>query len=599
MPTAPTILLPMWNQAPLDAEVLSKVIPFDPAAPDLKDVKEDWQPELNETARDTSEVEAFAFPTPFAWAEMMCAVIRQNKFDHILFKHYEQLVLGLVLGHLQLEMIPLEITGIGKVLAESDPRCRYFGLLRGRAELIDGTARNQEIEGKIFGGTSPDCLFWVAPRCTKDDWANLTQAISRSDQQQAYHLLADFRGVIAADRLWEPANVLWMKALEKIIESHAPTSGFKHFHAHSRLTGPVLVNFPKARTEQTASALYFPVYEKNFAANFLRGLTGVFKPEPEAERIGVYDQHNKCFEILMPHVSPSGDPLLAGGGCVRVLHEPKRDMTSNQIHLKDENGKRGLFSLVQDLHRRIGNDLVMVKPRPYLFPDVFRIPIARLGEAGINADKVSFSKQAYQLTFDPDSPGLPLASEIGIERLSQETSGIALDYTGENGQTKTAIYLDSYDGSLVGDLRALGWVLWGYFTSAATDESSTEYITVHGGELKNFQMTAIFKNDAAVRPFEFADEIAPEIYKRVKENTNAYRRMATQQRFLRAYNEQAERFPSGVNKLCSRAAQAFVRWAWSAEWNDNSFIANGHPPNQQADATIRLGNMQVTLLRDE
>jgi hypothetical protein len=241
----------------------------------------------------------------------------------------------------------------------------------------------------------------------------------------------------------------------------------------------------------------------------------------------------------------------------------------------------------------------MVKPRPYLFPDVFRIPIARLGEAGINADKVSFSKQAYQLTFDPDSPGLPLASEIGIERLSQETSGIALDYAGENGQTKTAIYLDFYDGSLVGDLRALGWVLWAYFTSAATDESSTEYVTVREGKLVNFQTWPIFNDAPAARPFEFADDVAPEIYKRVKENTNAYRRMATQQRFLKAYNDQAAKSSSGVNTLCSRAAQAFVRWAWSAEWNDTRFIANGHPPNLQASAAIRLGNVQVILLRDE
>lgn len=575
------VLLPAWNDAPRWDGIIGNAIPYDDARVSLRDVKRDWEPEL-EDAREMEQVEAFAFPTPFAWAEMMSAIIRQERYTHILFRYYEQLVLGLVLGHLQLEIVDLKTSAFGKVLAGADDRYRYFGLLRGR-----GTPERRNIQDKVFGGTSPDCLFWPSPRRTESDWQELREAISASQQNACYQILADLRDLMTSERLWEPSRYVWMKGLQQVIGERRPTAGHKHFHVHSRMAGPILLD------GLSEEPLYFPVYEKDYAAKFLRGLTGTLNQEPG--KLGIFDSTGKCFEVAMPIIPSDGDLRRAGAGIVRVLKDPGQRVGSEHVHLRDEQNRRGLLSLTQDLRRAmsaaIGEDVTSIKRRPFLFPDVFRIPVTRLGEAGLG-DDVSFSKKAYELTFDPDSPGLPLASEL--DKVTQETSGLVFEYTDTQGQKRRAIYLDSYAGSSVGDLKALGWVLWTYFISGDEVDGRFE---VRDGKLLNEELSAVFKDVGANRPFEFADDLAADIYSKVLTSGREYRRLAAQQRFLRAYREQtAGAGATNLNLLCYRAALAFIRWVWP-EWSEETFIRNGHPPKQREP--IQLGNMTATLLKDE
>jgi hypothetical protein len=229
-------------------------------------------------------------------------------------------------------------------------------------------------------------------------------------------------------------------------------------------------------------------------------------------------------------------------------------------------------------------DVVAIKRRPFLFPDVFRVPVTRLGEAGFGTE-VSFSPQAYELTFDPDSPGLPLASEL--DQISDRTDGVVLSYRDERGQTRRAIYIDSYAGAPVGDLKALGLVLWSYFVGDAE---------VFNGKLVNYEGTPIFKNQDISRPFDLYEEVAPDLYAKVRASGAEHRRLATQQRFLKAYRELAAKEDSNVTQLCYRAARSFVRWVWP-EWQEKAFIENGHPPRHTRQ--IQLGNLTVTLLKDE
>lgn len=565
------VLLPDWNQDPTWEGVIGNAIPFDAEKPSLADVKDDWQPELQH-ADDINQVEAFAFPTPFAWAEMMAAVIRQGDYDHLLFKYYEQLVLGVLLGHLRLDVVDLKEGEFGRVLAGADDRYRYFGTLRGR-----GTPENRDLEGLVFGGTSPDCLFWPAPRRTEVQWRLLREAIRGSNQDLGFQLLADYRDLLASERLWEPGRYVWMKGLDRIAGDRPPDPAHNLFHVHSRLVGPVALDSAAARP------FYFPVYEKDFAAHFLRSLTGSLRVEGRG--IGVYDQHRKCVEVALPTVPADGDLVRAGGGVVRLLHEPSRGPDGGgTIHLRDENGTRGLFSLVQDLRNVMEGDVVAIKRRPFLFPDVFRVPVTRLGEAGLGTE-VSFSPQAYELTFDPDSPGLPLASEL--EQISDRTDGVVLSYRDERGHLRRAIYIDSYAGTPVGDLKALGLVLWSYFVGDAE---------VFNGKLVNYEGTPVFKNLDVTRPFDLYEEVAPDLYAKVRASGTEYRRLATQQRFLKAYRELAAAEDSNVAQLCHRAARSFVRWVWP-EWQEKAFIENGHPPRHAKP--IQLGNLTVTLLKDE
>ena len=158
----PIVLLPSWASDPTWKEIIGNAIPFDPLKRTLQDVKPDWLPKI-EDASNLSRVEAFAFPTPFAWAEMTAAVIQQGNFDHVLFRLYEDMVLGLALGHLKLDVVDLKGLSLGTVLADADERYRYFGLLRGR-----GSEGHADLDGKVFGGTSPETLFWPSPRRTED-----------------------------------------------------------------------------------------------------------------------------------------------------------------------------------------------------------------------------------------------------------------------------------------------------------------------------------------------------------------------------------------------------------------------------------------------
>ena len=570
----PIVLLPSWALEPTWKEIIGNAIPFDPLKRTLQDVKPDWLPRI-EDASNLSQVEAFAFPTPFAWAEMTAAVIQQGNFDHVLFRHYEDLVLGLALGHLKLDVVDLKGLSLGTVLADADERFRYFGLLRGR-----GSDGHSDLDGKVFGGTSPETLFWPSPRRSDADWLALREAISLSNQDDAYHLLLDFRILLQGEKLWNPDQVVWMKALTQILGGRKGRDGSGHYQIHSRSVGPIVACLPDGELKR----VYFPVYEKDFAANFLRGLTGTL--HRETDRVGVFDRYGRCFDILLPIASPDGDLMKAGAATVNVLKEPARDQTAAQIQLQKED-RSGLFDHLQDARRKLEGDLQQIKRQPFFYPDAFRVPVSRLGEAGINTE-VSFSTQAYQLTFDPNSPGLPLASEL--KDITQETYGVEFEYEDASGQRRKAIYIDIYKGTSVGDLRAIGWVLWTYFTGG-------EDYVVQNGKLLNESRTLVFKEANAVRPFDFFDEdVAEEIYKKIKDGSNKPKRLATQQRFVKAYKTLADKERVFLNLLCLNAAQAFTKWVWP-EYSETAFLPNG--PLRVNGDTIKQGNLSVVLLKDQ
>jgi len=585
------VLLPLWEQAPTWDGIVGNAIPYDSDKRTLQDIKPDWLPRI-EDVPSLNQVEAFAFPTPFAWAEMMASIIRQGRFDHVLFRLYENLILGLALGHLQLDVVDLRGLSFGKVLAEADDRYRYFGILRGKSS--QGLS---ELGGKVFGGTSPETLLWPSPRRTDAEWQALREAISNSNQDNAYFVLADFRSLLQREKLWNPDQVVWMKGLEQILRNRKPQGENRSYHVHSRTVGPILADLPNGELKR----LYFPVYEEKFAAHFLRGLA--FKRlQRETDRISVHDTYKKCYEILLPITSADGDLLKAGAGTVHVLGEPDAKVAAAQIQLEGTEDRSGLFELLQNVKKRIGGDLQQIKQQPFFFPDAFRIPVSRLGEAGIDPD-VSFSTQAYQLTFDPNSAGLPLSEEL-IE--SQETYGICVKFDDSSGHKRKAIYIDDYKGSGVGDLRALGWVLWCYFTTESerqqrehTDDKELEEMlyVVQNRKLLNSEHTVVFKDSNDVRPFDFTDEVSEEIYKKVKKDgVPKPRKLAKQQRFLKAYKNQHDNVSSPINWLCLQAAKAFISWAWP-EFKERSFLPNG-PLRDKGDA-IALGTLSATLLIDE
>jgi hypothetical protein len=565
------VLLPDLNIAPNWSEIIGKTFEADRPLP------EPWQPRL-ELVNTLDKVEAFAFPTPFAWAEMMAAVLRQGLYDHLLFKFYEDLVLGLVLGHLQLEVSDLKGFEFGKILAGTDDRYRYFGLLRAHP-------RHSELQGKVFGATSSEALFWPSARRTDADWRKLREAYTTDVRlNDAYQVLADLRDLLSLQKLWQVVEVPWIKGLNHIIADHKPSDGHKHFHVHSRLVGPVLAKMPGDRQQP----FYFPVYENQFVSDFLRALTGSFKQE-EGRIVILDDKQRRHYEIRMPTVPSDGDILLAGAGTIRSLDEPGKikEFQFNRVRLeKDEKGE-GLTYLLQPLdealrrpqpqYPALGKDVTAIKQRPFFYPDIIRIPVARLGQAGVPEQVVSFSDRAYKLAFESSGTGLPLLSELSSQ---PETHQFILPHT-HAGKTTQVIYIEEYGGHPVGDLRALGWVLWSYFIGTAE---------LQGDKLRDTELTPLLKATSTGRLFDLAEEA----YRRVVEERSTHRRLATLQRFLRAYTERGSASgASDVDRLCQAAAQTFVKWIWP----EQKVLENGRV-DRSLGQTLPLEGANIYLAKD-
>lgn len=554
------LLLPLERHPDWDG-VIGKA--FDPHS----SLPDGWKPERP----NEREIPAFAFPTPFAWAEMMAAIIRQNLFDHLLFRLYKNLVLGLVLGYVQLDVVDLKHQGgeFGKVLAQTDERYRYLGVLR-------GSSKNRNLQGKVFGATSPDSLFWPSPRRSDGEWGELQEAINRDSRlNEAYQLLADFRELLRNNQLWEADDDHpWVKGLNQILGDRQPSNGSRLFHAHCRSVGPVLTTVAGENRP-----LYIPVYEEGFAASLVEALTGSLRQE--GDRIELRDDRGiKHYEILMPAVPTDGSLILAGAGTVRIDDRAGkvRNFGSNRIRL---HGDAGLFSLLQPLYeelRRSVGDINMddIKGRPFFYPDAIRVTVSRLGEAGLPGTNVSFSDRAYELAFEPDGPGLPLASKV---RSPSDRTGEARGYVLQHAHG-TTVYIEEYAGRLVGDLRAFGYILWLFFIGSA------EY---RDGMIRDSRLVPLLSTSVGQPLYP-----AAEVYNAVNDERerDKHRRLATLQRFVKGYKAYSDREEStSLDRLCYEAAAAFARWVWSQD-----IIPNGHNPRQRQE--VRLGDLKVNLARD-
>lgn len=545
-------LLPNVGKQPSTGDLFEQVFALGDDMPDA------WMPNLSDK-RETEE--AFAFPTALARSELMKMVLdpRNNLQGHANYRLYEVLVLGVTLGYLDVEIIDLlsdEADDFGQVLQATEKRCQYFGLLRTSSKCGD-------IAGIVAGGTSPDSLFWPSPRGT-NALDKLRGLINKdTNLLNARDLLADLRSLLRERELWNSDKVPWMSGFDRIIGDRPPLEVRRRYHYHSRGVGPVLAAFPDGKERP----LYLPAYHDEFAATFLRTLTGTFKREGEV--IGVFSQQRKSAEILMPEVNTkTGDVILAGGGTVSSLR-PLADYAQpaiGKIRLRKENGEEGLFDLLQnlftelgrdhDLYDAQGNSVERIKERPFFYPDVFRVVVARLGEAADPNADASYSEHAYLLAFEPESPGLPLASE-----LFDLTAGLSVPFKDASGQNRRAIYIDAYRGTEINDLRALGYALWMHFDHKAIFKDN---------QIKLESLTPLLKVDSEGRPLAPTEEA----YKHVAspDVVITYRRLASIQRFMRAYESRnREHGGNELQELCYRAAEVFIKWVWAG----SEVIPNG------------------------
>jgi len=547
------VLLPHWTQPPPKKdEIIFKI--YDRGA---LEVSASWRPVIPDTVDDLERVEAFAYPTPWAWAYMMAAVIREQKWGHLLFHRYAILLKALTLGEFRLDVIDLKSMNLGRLLCEIDSRFRYMGLVRGK--LPQGEGR----EDVIWGATSPETLVWPSPRRGTDEWQSLYDKV-RTRERDALLLWADVRALLQARQQWDPQKVPWMSAIDHLVGNLPGSEGQAFYHIHCRTVGPVATLFPDGQTKP----FYLPTYEPGFARRFLQGLTGTFHVQGEA--VVIQDSRNQpAYEVALPRVAVDGDFRLAGGGVVRVVAGPVQPyFEGRRIRLRDDSQGLGYFSALKNLYHELSNpewDLTdAVRQYPYSYPDAVRIIVHRLGEAGVPDSAVVFSERAYEVLFTQDLAGLPRLRDLetpSVDAFVYRTQGL------------TAVFLENYQGAWFGDLRALGWVLWQYFNGEAYFDRGN------------------IRDGRSAEPLMEGPYAVAAVYEKVhmEDERQRCRRLATLQRFVRTYQESEGSRPEEA--LCRRAAEVFARWAWGEDVRPNG-------PRSPRVSEVRIGPMSFRLFQD-
>lgn len=564
------ILLPRFSVQPDWSEMIGVVLPPNSNLPDL------WKP-LIENTQELEQIEAFAFPTPFAWAEIMISTLKASLYEHLLFKQYKNLVLGFTLGYLELEIVDLKEYEFGKVLYETNKHFRYFGLLR-------GSSKSRELDGKIFGATSPYSLFWPSPRCSSDEWTNLNNIVhTDTNYPKAQILLADFRNLLQQAHEWDN-KVPWMAALDHIIKA-SPSSNHTFFHIHNRICGPVVMNFPK----DVFKPLYFPTYSENFAPSLLQALTGTFRLENNA--VTVYDDRNlKLYSISMPMVPSDGNTVLAGSGNIRPIavssgqtQGQTTNSSSHRIRLHDDEKGQGLFSILQPLYQNIDSDINKIRNTPFFYPSIIHVIINRLGQVGIPNSHISYSDQAFQIVFQSNQLGLPIEQDLSGPK------GFVFDYSA-HGQSRKNLYIEEHNNLEVGDLRALGWVLWVFFIGKASKTNGNIYEgTNQLLELQNgYPCATVDSYNKTKKPSQGSEN---------PERVNCQNKLATLQRFMKAYtNLYKKSNASQLDRLCFESAEAFARWAIKGLIKNNIVLPNGYLCQKEEE--LSCGGNIIRLLQD-
>lgn len=527
-----------------------------------------WHVEFTKVST-VGEVEARALPTPLAWAGMMKAVLRNKGLrEHVLFKSYEALLYGLVLGYLELEVVDVRKGKLGRVVVDTDDRFQYFGILKGSSRL-------ERIKGVVFGATSPDTLFWPSPRPTQADW-NALSTVRQEDPDLALArtVLADLREVVKGLGAWSVGDEdsPWVGAIDEMLGDTPPSAGRLLLASHTRTVGPILTRFPSIGHKP----FYFPVVKRGFAARFIRSLTGTLREEEERV-VALDDAKQPCFSIRRPsNIEAGGDHArLAGTGLVSADQpqdwEPRLERKA--LCLETTAGGKGLLSCFPALFDSRTLKVPDVKKAPLLYPDVVRVLIARLGEAALPGGKVVFSPAALENVFEPEFPGLPSIEGVG---LTESWAGVVTKLpTGD----RSLAHLETLGGHDVADLSALGRVLWLYFIGEADFEADT---------IRDSRSIPLIPKDGPA-PL-FADET---VYADVRSGRASVRRLATLQRFVKAYagSSPATHPEKSVEFLLGQAASTWARRCWGGQ-----VLPMGHASAEQGTHTVT--GVRVTLHRD-
>ncbi len=494
-----------------------------------------WRPDLK-------NVQPRSFPTPFAIAETAAFHLERGTTGEASFyqNSFEILVMGVVLGHIRLDLWNLAVEGgaLGSALSLVEPESKYLGV------LLD--AQNANV---AYGATDKHALFWPGARVTESQWRNLLQRITGDSQAgRARQLLADFREVLRSANMWDADQVPWMRGIDTIIGQNQPSPSQRTLHEDSQFVGPVRLAVVSGAgskdVKEVVSRVYFPCLKPGYAKS-IREMCGLsFRSIPERFVVVAVDAGNRdLYHIRLPNVNPGPEMLYLGAGTVHRTENVLVGASPGKIDLQKPDG---LFSqlnpILQSLAAADGGvpSNERMQALPVFYPDVLRIP-ARL----IRPSSVTYSPAVERLV------------QLGVSIPEVDTlgdSGVALPIALASGEKRRAIYIERVGDHDAGDLRAIGYLLWMYFIGDAEIANGVAPLRASS----NLDALSAASEERPFAPVEMAASSVLE--PRFQQDTRATlaRRLATFQRFVSTYRQVDTAQVGGL--LARRAVEALSNW---------------------------------------
>jgi hypothetical protein len=524
------------------------------AKPGLEVYIEPDGPERGDFPLSGELVDASAIPNPFSTGLALATAFRRSDLSRrpSQHRHFETLVLAMVLGHVRLDVVDLrdpKVTPprLGKAFSRADPdgSRRFLGMLR--------TGLSPET---VVGGTDPEALFWPNPRRFEGglgdaEWNRLVDRVSRDPKAgEARALLWSWRQWLIDVGVYDP-TIPWARGLDWMLEGVLEEDPRTTVETAARGVGPVrLLCKAIAAGEPESLGLYFPVLDTTIAEDLLSAALRGIEP-PEAGVVTVRDGAGRALrKIAMPSPKNNATSMELGGGVVgpRDAAVPVEPPTGDTLRLDP------WFAAFAPLYAAPPAEQARWSRLPLLAPDPVRLVTLRLGALGSREGNsqvsISYSAEALKRLFRQDKSGrsrLPAPAEL-TQELDADIAGCVLSLPGDAGARHDAVFVERASGQDVGDLSFVGWLLWGVFVGekaggCMVEESGTIY----------FRESEI-RFDSQ-RPIEPQKLTLTEILSNQQQVEGWSRRLATIQRFVAAYP------PEGAAhaRLFNLAARAWAR----------------------------------------
>ena len=505
----------------------------------ITSLPDQWRPTLQ-------NLQPRSFPTPFAIAESTAYHLERGNGTQSYYQDaFQALVRGFVLGHLRLELwnLPAEGGLLGSALSIIEPDARYLGV------LVD--AHNSNV---IYGAVDRHALFWPGARVTQAQWQVLLERITGSPELgRAHELIADFREVLRTAKRWDAARVPWMRGLDELIGQNSPSSAQRTLHEDSQFFGPLKLvcgdpNGASGAIEST-ERIYLPALKIGYAKT-IRQMCGLsFRSVAASGIVAAADPAGRdLFHITMPNTTPGPDLLFLGAGTVRQTDGIAVGGAPGKIDLQKPDG---LMAAMNPILLSLGAadgalpTVAQMQSLPVFYPDVLRIA-ARL----VRPSAVSYSQGVERLV----QQGLSVP-DIG----SLGDAAAAVTFSSASGEKTQALYIERLGEHDVGDLRAIGYLLWLHFLGNA--ELIAGRLPMLASGHPAFRSDAELTEGVDDRPLSPSAVVGDSLADpRFVDSTRKHirDRLATFQRYVRTYRHLQG--PGEGVVFAKRAVEALVRW---------------------------------------